>query len=298
MFQAKVFWHLVRLPWIGWPLRSYLRLLTLQEISLRLSKGQLSFCLRNAKKDDMNSWEFSVFSQNGEDGIISELWKRVATQNKFFLEIGSGDGMENNTTFLAVVKYFSGVMVEGREESSWWCQYWIGRINPTVLCKNLFVTKENVKELVESLFCQEPDLLSVDIDGMDYWIVSSLLECGVYPKICVVEYNSAFGPEMSVSVPYDPGFTVKNQPGWELYYGCSLLAWRKLLEKAGYAFVGVESSGVNAFFVRKAAFAKESMDGVKGRLFAVNRSHRSRYGEDWVKHWKILEALGAPLVAV
>jgi len=114
-----------------------------------------------------------------------------------------------------------------------------------------FVDLESVAILLKMCPHQQPDVFSLDIDGIDFHIARRVLELGVRPKIWVVEYNSVFGPDRAVSVPYARGFNRWSSDPSGLYYGCSVNGWRRLFSGHGYTFVTVESSGCNAFFTRQ-----------------------------------------------
>jgi hypothetical protein len=115
----------------------------------------------------------------------------------------------------------------------------------------------------------------IDIDGIDFHVLESVLSLGYRPKIIVVEYNSAFGPEQAITVPNEPRFERFRAHPTGLYYGASVAAWRSLLESHEYRFVTVESSGTNAFFVDPAAFQHSFLTGIRGSDFAMNVSDRN-----------------------
>jgi hypothetical protein len=178
-------------------------------------------------------FEKKVYSQNGEDGIIESLFKHIGTTNKFFVEIGAGNGTENNTRKLA-------------EEG--WHGIWISLDEFVVPLENvksmhIKVTAENVNKLLEGV-PPEIDLLSVDIDGNDYYIWDAI-EC-VSPRVVVVEYNPFFPPPISKTIEYDPNFRWICTP----YFGATLTAWSKLAAKKGYSLVCCDNSGTNAFFAK------------------------------------------------
>jgi hypothetical protein len=95
-------------------------------------------------------------------------------------------------------------------------------------------------------FAGEIDLFSLDLDGNDYWIWEAMTACS--PRIVILEYNSMFGPDRAVTVPYDPAFDRHRHH--TIYYGASLTALAKASERKGYLLVTVEPTGVNAFFLR------------------------------------------------
>ena len=200
--------------------------------------------------DDLNAHEFRVFSQNGEDGVIQFLLSRVGVENKLFVEFGVGDYSEANTRFLALHDRWSGQVLEGnardvtrlKRDPTFW------RYDITAV--SAFITKENIDDLLAANgMTDEIGLLSIDVDGNDYWIFEAISV--VRPAILIIEYNHRFGPDRAVTVPYDPEFTLDRAHHSHIYYGASLRALCLLADRKGYAFVGCESFGVNAFFVRR-----------------------------------------------
>jgi hypothetical protein len=195
--------------------------------------------------------EMRFYSQNGEDGIVQLLLAAVGTETRKTVEICAGDGVECNSANLIVTHGWTGLLVDGGDElvtkgrrfyeegaESW---YW-----PPVLLQS-WVTRDNVNQLVSDAgFSGDIDVLTIDLDGVDYWIWDAL-DC-VRSRIVIVEYNAGWGPDEAVTVPYADDFA------WEMgsqYFGASLAAMVKLAERKGYRFVGTHSYGFNAFFVRE-----------------------------------------------
>jgi len=253
----------------------------LQRINLSLARAAATSSLRTIDPTNPSSWEFSGFSQNGEDGILDELTRRLRAPNRYFVEIGASDGLENNTTWLALGRRFSGLWIEGDAAASEWCRFLLGPLNYGVDARCLFVTRDRAAELRRTVVHADPDVFSLDIDGNDYHLVQALLAAGLRPKIWVVEYNSAYGPERRVTIPYREDFRVVPETNANLYYGCSIAAWRSLFERAGYHFVTVDLNGVNGFFIDPAAFAPAFVDGLRGVPYLPNTSHTREYGVDW-----------------
>ena len=225
--------------------------------------------------------EFSALSQNGEDGIIDYLMTQLKSPTRYFVEIGSSDGLENNTSYLAFVKKYDGVMAEGNSFVAANAKRFLQTFNWGVEYLNLVVLPETVSILIDACIQLDPDLFSLDIDGNDFYVAKACLECGLRPKVVCVEYNSAFGPERSVTIPYDANFDVTQAHHSLLYYGVSLMAWRRLFGSYGYRFVTVESRGINAFFVDPSAVAVNLFHGLQPIEFAENSTQRMRFKEDW-----------------
>jgi len=208
-------------------------------------------CLLNRPKYEdpkkLNRYEYEIFSQSGEDGIIEEIFRRVGLTNKTFVEFGVGDGSQNNTRYLLTAGW-SGTWIEGNKDL-------VIRIRRQLADKikqgALRVTHAIVTaEVIESLFerngvPQECDLLSIDIDRNDYWVWAGIQR--YHPRVVVIEYNAHFPPGREWVVEYDPDAI------WDgtRNTGASLTALELLGAKKGYKLVGCNLAGVNAFFVRE-----------------------------------------------
>lgn len=194
--------------------------------------------------------EFRVFSQWGEDGIIQFLTRRVAIENKIFVEFGVQDYLESNTRFLVAKDNWTGLVIDGSPENVEKIRrselYW----RHTLLAECQFVTSENINAIIRAAgISGDIGLLSVDIDGNDYWVWQAIDI--VMPRIVIAEYNARFGADRAVSVPYDPQFVREQAHYSMIYYGASLAALARLGDAKGYALVGCNSAGNNAFFVRE-----------------------------------------------
>jgi hypothetical protein len=248
-----------------------------QRINIALSKGG---AMMNARKIDLTqpgTWEFSGFSQNGEDGILDVLRGNLLVSNRYFVEIGAADGIENNSGWLLVAEKYNGIMIEGDPKL-------VERAHRTVVgysigaeCHNMFVTKESAQKLKSMSIHHDPDVFSLDIDGNDYYIAQSIMDAGFRPKIFVVEYNSVYGPENSMTIEYQEDFVFTESHPTHLYYGVSISAWHKLFDQYGYRFVTVDKNGVNGFFVNPEAFEKSFLDAVKGLEFSENQSQFKKF---------------------
>jgi hypothetical protein len=198
---------------------------------------------------DFSDAEFQVSSQWGEDGLIQFLIRRVPIERRIFIEFGVEDYREANTRFLLQNDNWSGLVIDGSEEHIETLRrdaiYW--RYN--IKAKAAFIDAENI----DALFASEGisgdiGLLSVDIDGNDYWVWQKI--SSVSPRIVIAEFNGIFGPSATVSVPYDPKFTRSNAHSSHLFYGASLGALVYLAGLKGYSLVGINRNANNAFFVR------------------------------------------------
>jgi hypothetical protein len=196
--------------------------------------------------------EFRTFSQNGEDGALRYIFSLIGTTNRQVVEICAGNGVECNAANLLINHGWQGLLVEGDERNANFARDMYSLFQdtfvrqPTVV--RSWVTAENVNDLISSHgFSGEIDLLSLDIDGIDYWLWQAMTV--VKPRVVVVEYNWVWTAEHAVTVPYDPTFVVDFSQA-PYYCGASLAALVKLGRTLGYRFVGAPRTEINAFFVR------------------------------------------------
>lgn len=185
---------------------------------------------------------FRLCSQNGEDGISLAIFNAVGATCRRFVEIGCGPN-GGNSGFFAQELGWQGLMLDMQETNIHKIRRKFGTTD--VRSQAVRVTRDNVNQLLhDHAITGEVDFLSIDIDGNDYWIWDVLTACN--PRVVVVEYNSAFGPNRSVVVPYNDA----DQEQKSVYYGASLRALDHLARSKGYRLVATEPRGVNAFFVR------------------------------------------------
>jgi hypothetical protein len=258
-------------------------------ISLALTRGCASAAARRIDPLNPTTWEFSGFSQNGEDGIIEYLLSQLKTRNRYFVEIGASNGFENNSSWLAMTKRYSGLMVEGNAALSRHCREVFTSLNWGLQIECIRVIRENCEELSRLFLYKNPDVFSLDIDGIDYYVISTLLELGMRPKIAVVEYNSAFGPEAAVTVDYNAAFDIDLEHPTRICFGASIQALRRLFQSYGYDFVTVEQNGVNAFFVDPEEIAPEALAGVSGLNFAENYAQLNRFRTPWSGQFEMIK---------
>lgn len=264
---------------------------TMQRVNLALSRGAASASLRALDAADPVSWEFCGFSQNGEDGVIDYLRRRLKSPNRYFAEIGASDAVENNSSWLAVAGKLSGLMVEGDAATARRAEELASFLNlPLVRVAGMFATRDNAQKIKALCAHSDPDVLSLDIDGNDYYVAQALLEAGLRPKICVVEYNAAFGPDRSLTIPYREDFRVQEQAS-PLYFGVSVSGWRKFFSGRGYRFIGADSSGTNAFFVDPDAFDAAFLKPLTGRAFQDSAYQLLQTGAPWQERFARLKDL-------
>ena len=200
--------------------------------------------------------EVKVYSQWGEDGILDYLCDCLDIIRPRSLELGVGNFLECNTRFLAEHRAGSVVAVDARTDLSTTMralpEYW----RTSIWAFEEWITPESVSGMLSRarVLMGGVDVLSLDIDGNDYWVAEALDFSGV--QIIVVEYNPLLGHRLPVSVPRDDGFDRRRaHPSW-LYYGASLRAWIHLFHGNGFTFVGTNRQGNNAFFCPSARLAE------------------------------------------
>lgn len=247
------------------------RLTLVQEALARVENRQLAAI--NAPETQAN--EFRAFSQWGEDGIIQHLIRAVGIDRSVFVEFGVQNYLESNTRFLLCNDNWAGLVIDGSEENVQFIKndpvYW--RYNLKAQCA--FITAENINDLISSNGIRgEIGLLSVDIDGNDYWVWKAIDV--INPLIVVAEYNARFGAEQSVTTPYDPAFVRDQAHHSHIYYGASLEALRSLADAKGYALVGCNSAGNNAFFVRRDRLPTALRSLTSAQAYVRNQFRESR----------------------
>jgi hypothetical protein len=186
---------------------------------------------------------FQVSSQNGEDGILMEIFRRIGATDRRFVEIGVGNGRENNTAFL-VSQGWTGVWVDC--DAGFTEVLSRARVAPSVVTPVVsYVTPENAAAIIQNAGVPaEFDLLSIDTDQSTPHIWEAL---GAFrPRAVVVEYNAMIPPSIAWTTRYQPERAWDGRQNW----GASLKALELIGDRLGYSLVGCEFVGVNAFFVR------------------------------------------------
>ena len=188
-----------------------------------------------------------VYSMHDEDGILAEVFRRIGVEGGTFVEFGVEDGLENNTLYL-ILQGWRGAWIDG---SAPMYNRVLKRFDflirdGRVRVKHAYITAENVEGLFAELgVAREPDLLCIDIDNNDYWIWKAIRD--YRPRVVAIEYNASFGDRVRCAVPYSP------TRGWDgtNFFNASLAAMEDLGREKGYALVGCNFTGTNAFFVRE-----------------------------------------------
>lgn len=206
-----------------------------------ISRGQL---------DNIQEAEFQIYSQFGDDGIIQYLISQLDIPEKTFIEFGVENYAEANTHFLLINNNWKGLVIDGDKENVNFIRqdtiYW----KYDLIAVEAFVDQKNINKIfLENKYSGEIGILSIDVDGNDYWIWDAINV--VSPVIVIVEYNSVFGNKHAITIPYDPQFIRTKAHYSNLYWGCSLKALCLVAEKKGYYFIGSNSNGNNAYFLRR-----------------------------------------------
>lgn len=206
----------------------------------------------NSTLQDVNprEHEFKVYSQWGEDGIIDYLCRTIEISVKSFVEFGVEDYTEANTLFLLKHRNWRGLVIDGSsiniESIKRGTVFWRYDLQA---CES-FITRDNINNIIkENGLSGELGILSIDIDGNDYWVWEAIT-C-VNPAIVICEYNSLFGPTAKISTPYINNFYRTSAHTSNMYYGASISGLNYLAESRGYRLVAGNSAGNNIFFVRE-----------------------------------------------
>lgn len=199
---------------------------------------------KNNALNPLNKFGMKYFSQNDEDGITLEILRRIQLKTGVFAEFGVGNGSENNTLIL-LANGWRGFWVGGEslffdddQDKNRFCFFkrWIDIDNILI----------SVNEGMNSICATDIDVLSLDLDGNDIYLIQELLESRINPKLFIVEYNAKFPPPIQWKIEYDKAHVW----GGDDYYGASLGSFNTLFNRHGYTLVCCNISGVNAFFVR------------------------------------------------
>ena len=239
------------------------------------------------KKNNLNTLEkiedveFKIFSQFGDDGIIQFLIDKLEIGYDYqnFIEFGVEDYSEANTKFLLLNNNWSGFIldssdknIESIKKKNYFWKY-------DLEAKQSFVKKENINELIfnSSMKNKKIGILSIDIDRNDYWIWKEISV--IDPMIVIIEYNSTFGQNHKISIPYDKNFDRSKAHYSNLYWGASIEALKFLASKKGYKFLTTNSAGNNAYFIKENIFDKLETHIKKNIFQSKFRESRDKDGK-------------------
>ena len=238
---------------------------------------------------NINKFGIKIYSQNDEDGIILYIFKHIGIKTKKFVEIGIENGTECNTTNLLKNFNWKGIQIEGSKKL-----YNDAKIQLKKILKkkvnnlkllNIFVTKKNINQILKRNYGKEIDLLSIDVDGNDFWIWKAI-NC-VKPRLVIIEYNSFFGSNISATIKYNSKFSWDHRNN-KSYYGASLKALEKLGKQKKYILVGVDKNGVNAFFVRNDLAKYINLKSKKTEEIFLDNKREIRNKEQYINESKKL----------
>jgi len=230
-------------------LAAHLDYLVSEMLDLQLAQAISALVEARTQQDSgtLCRYEHKVFSQSGEDGIIAEIFRRVGTTNRVFVECAPGNGVENNTLYLLTLGW-KGLWIECDPKNF---DAIANNFARQIKDGTLFLDQgpalaENFQSLLDKASIPpEFDLLSLDIDGNDYWVWKNLVR--YRPRVVVIEYNAIFPPGCEWVMDYDPDARWDGSSD----FGASLTALERLGGEKGYQLVGCSLNGVNAFFVRE-----------------------------------------------
>ncbi|MEZ0343743.1 MAG: hypothetical protein ABWJ99_02905 [Caldimicrobium sp.] len=214
-----------------------------------LARQEIKNILEEIRKKDpkrLEPYGFKVYSQNEEDGIIEEIFKRLKIDKGIFVEIGVENGLECNTLYL-LHKGWKGLWIEANTNYVNFIKNKFDYVikNGKLMVLNEYVRIDNINRLIaHRIKSEEFEFLSIDIDGMDVYLLEYLTK---KPLVICIEYNSKFPPKLHKKPPYNPNFWWQGTD----YMGSSLKAIVEVAEKKGYVLVGTNITGTNAFFLRK-----------------------------------------------
>ena len=218
--------------------------------TILINQGKILSTLNSQKNaTKLSDYEWKIFSQWGEDGIIDFLVSEVSIVNKTFIEFGVENFSESNCRYLLMKSDWNGFVIDSSQKNikklknSYY--FWKYDLQTFVA----FIDINNINELlIKSGFERDLGILSIDIDGNDYHILNKI-DC-FDPRIIICEFNPLFGNDRKITVPYDPKFYRTKKHYSNLYWGASINALRSLLTKQDYTLVGTGMQGGNAYFIK------------------------------------------------
>jgi len=227
-----------------------------RQLSIRTEIDRLRSNERYKEPQSLIPFGGKIYSQNDEDGIIREIFNRIGTTNKVFVEFGIGNGLENNTLAL-LFEDWQGLWIDASSNSIATIRnHFSGIIKSNKLTVvESFITQGNIDNLIASnIRHREIDLLSVDIDGNDYHVLQAI-SC-IAPRVIVIEYNAKFAPPVLFCMDY----TETHMWRGDDCFGASLKFLEINLDRMGYCLVGCNLTGANAFFIRKELVANKFLE--------------------------------------
>lgn len=221
----------------------------LDNVKIMLSKLLLENSLKNDYTNNIQNAEFKIFSQWGDDGIIQYIINNIEFKNKTFIEFGVENYKEANTRYLLLNNNWSGLVIDGSKQNIEYIKrdpiYW----QYDLTAVESFITRDNINQTIASSnFSDDIGILSIDVDGNDYWIWEAITT--VRPILVIIEFNAVFDIDRAITIPYSDDFLRQDAHYSYLYFGASLSAVVSLAMKKGYTFIGTNSASVNAYFLK------------------------------------------------
>ena len=244
--------------------------------------------LEDKSLPELKETGFKLFSQFEEDGLLLYIFSLIGMTNRTFIEFGGDDGINSNSANLYYNHDFDGLFIDGNEQALARGRYFFKRhANKRMkqpIFKQAFITAENINHLIkESGFEGEIGLLSIDIDGNDYWVWKAINI--VNPQVVIIETHNEFGMN-DIIVPYDPDYFY---PGKHpTYHGASPVAMTKLSNKKGYRLVGANELGFNLIYVRNDLVASTLPEVTVESLLQHPSNNEARARFEEVKDWKYI----------
>jgi hypothetical protein len=259
------------------------------KVSQRLLFNYYQHEIRGGRSLDIRDVGFRNYSQFEEDGILLYIFAAIGTTNRTFVDIGAGNGINSNCANLAINFGWNGLFIDGdarqlsvgkayyeRHPDTW-------AFPPRFV--QAFIQRENINHVIEEQgYSGEVDLVSIDIDGNDYWIWDALTI--IEPRVVIIETHIEFGLR-SIVVPYDKDY---RYPGKHPYYhGASPVAMAKLANKKGYRLIGSNTYGFNTIYVKRNIGERELPEvSVESILSHPRNEERTKVFEE-IKNWEFIE---------
>ncbi|GHV21959.1 hypothetical protein AGMMS49959_11950 [Planctomycetales bacterium] len=225
---------------------------------------------------NLNDYEFKIFSQFGDDGIIQYLIKNIKIDCEIFVEFGVEDYSESNTRFLLMNNNWQGFVMDGSTDNMnklpqqpWFWQY-------TLTNKAVFIDRDNINHILAETGFANIGLLHIDLDGNDAHILAALDLTKLKPAIIILEYNAVFGNKRPISVLYDKNFRRTEKHYSNLYWGASLSALNYIANQKNYSLVGCNLAGNNAYFVRNDLLNEKVKSKTVAEAYCESRFRESR----------------------
>jgi hypothetical protein len=269
---------------------------------MKMLQGKIAIAANRALQvPNLRAYEFKVFSQWGEDGIIQRLIDVVPMAEQTFIEFGASDFQESNCRFLLMNNNWSGFVIDGSEKNVEKIKNADYYVRHDLVARASFIDRDNINDLLsESGFDRDLGILSVDIDGVDYHVLEAITSHR--PRILITEINTVFGGERKITVPYDPTFYRTAKHYSNLYFGASLGAFDHLATKMGYSLVATTTEGINAFFIRNDVLPAGMAKLDYRTVFPPSRLRESRAPNGQLTHLRGDERLkvmrGLPVINV